>query len=93
MNQIRSIGMTLFGGGLLCLLIAWDKYRSALETARLLVERLEGFELDSVAVPTTTWVMGFVGVVFTVAGLSCLIKWRSEQRSQSNSAQAMLPRN
>ena len=63
------MGAFIFVCSLICLTIAGDKYYSAIATANELAETMPGFNLESVDIPTVTWVCGTIGVMLLVAGV------------------------
>ena len=55
-------------------MIAGDKYYSAIKTAEEISERMPGFQLESVGIPTVTVVCGTIGVMLLVAGVILIAK-------------------
>ena len=74
MQSERSIGIFIFVGSLFCLTIAVDKYYSAMKTADELAKVMQGFEIESVGIPTVTIVCGALGVMLLVAGVILIAK-------------------
>ena len=72
MNQIRSIGVFMIVCSVICVLIAYERYSTAKETAKAVAERLDGVEFVSVGWPTTSIFAATLGVVLLIAGLKCL---------------------
>lgn len=56
-------------GSLFCLIVAADKYYSAILTARELAQQLPGVEFVSVDIPTVSLVCGTLGVMLLVASV------------------------
>ena len=86
MKPLRTTGIFLICCGVICLIIAIERFQSAVLTARKVTEQLEGVEFDSVGIPLQTTVTGFAAVVFFVAGVRLL--W--ESRGSKGKAEAML---
>jgi uncharacterized membrane protein SpoIIM required for sporulation len=74
MQKLRSMGIFIFVCALFCLVVAVDKYYSAVKTAEALTERMPGFVLEQVSIPTVSLVTGFIGVMLLVAGVICVVQ-------------------
>jgi hypothetical protein len=66
------MGIFIVVCGLFCILIGVDKYYSAVKTAEAFAARVASFELESVGIPTETFVCGFFGVMLLVGGSICI---------------------
>lgn len=71
--------------GAICLTIAFERYYSAVQTAKAFADLFEGIEFSSVSIPMVSKVCGVAGVVMLVAGILLLFdtfKGKSEQNDQ-----------
>lgn len=93
MKHLRSIGAFMVGCGILCLVVAYDKYVTAEATAKAVTERLEGVEFEAVGVPIESTVAGFIGVTLLVAGIQCFATWRAIEKQKDNAETAELLQN
>jgi hypothetical protein len=82
MKQLRSIGVFLIVCSILCGLIAYERYRTARNTAMAVAEVIEGIEFVGVTPPLTTVVAGLLGVMLFVAGLKCVFDSSRQPDSQ-----------
>lgn len=83
MKPLRSTGLFLLACSAICLIVAIQKYQSAVATAEKIAEQLEGIEFESVGIPQVSMVMGFIGAVFLVAGIRLLFD-SSQSKPQSD---------
>lgn len=74
MKTSRSAGLFLLACAAICLIVAIQKYQSAVTTAKRIAEQFDGMEFESVATPQVSVVMGFVGAVLLVAGIRLLFE-------------------
>ena len=77
------MGVFIFVCSLICLVIAADKYYSAIATASELSKEIPGFELESVGIPNVTLACGTVGVMLLVA--SVILIFNSFRQIESDS--------
>ena len=77
MNPFRSTGLFLLACSAICLIIAIERYQSAVLTAKTIAEQLDGIEFESVGVPLVSIVMGFVAVVLFAAGIRLVFESRA----------------
>ena len=81
------MGVFIFVCSLICLVIAVDKYYSAIATATVaaseLAKEIPGFELESVGIPNVTLACGTVGVMLLVA--SVILIFNSFRQIESDS--------
>ncbi len=81
------MGVFIFVCSLICLVIAADKYYSAIATATVaaseLAKEIPGFELESVGIPNVTLACGTVGVMLLVA--SVILIFNSFRQIESDS--------
>ena len=81
------MGVFIFVCSLICLVIAADKYYSAIATATVaaseLAKEIPGFELESVGIPNVTLACGTVGVMLLVA--SVILNFNSFRQIESDS--------
>jgi uncharacterized membrane protein len=87
MNKFISTAMFLLACSAICLIVAIERYQSAVFTAKAVAAQLDGVEFESVGIPLISAVMGFVSVVFCVAGMRLLF----EHRRAENQPKGMLP--
>ena len=83
MKQRTSIGAFLIACSAICLIIAIERYYSALATAKQVAEMLEGVEFESVGIPIESIVCGLAGGVMLVAGV-ILIAERNHEPDQTS---------
>ncbi len=87
MNKFISTAVFLLACSAICLIVAIERYQSAVFTAKAIAAQLDGVEFESAGIPLISLVMGFVSVVFCVAGIRLLF----DNRRSGNSAEGMLP--
>jgi hypothetical protein len=75
MKQHRTVGVFLLGCAVVCFLIAWERYHSAVQTAKEIARVLKEIEFESVSTPVETIVSGLLGVAMTVAGLVLIAEY------------------
>lgn len=68
------MGVFIVVCGFFCILIGADKYFSAVKTAEAFAARVTSFELESVGIPTETFVCVFFGVMLVVGGSICVLQ-------------------
>lgn len=83
--QLRSIGLLMMACSLICFLIAYERYVSAVATGRAIAEQLEGVDFVAVRTPWISLVALALGVTLLVAGGSCWWRWFREQRAAEKS--------
>lgn len=71
--MIKKIGLYLGACGILCGLIAYQKYQVKIATAAAVAEMLD-LELVKVPIPIESVVSGFFCVMLVVASGSCLLQ-------------------
>jgi uncharacterized membrane protein len=79
MKPLRSTGVFLICCSAICLIVAVERYQSAVVTGRKIADQLEGIEFESVGIPLVSTVMGFVAIVFLVAGIRLLLESRKSK--------------
>ncbi len=79
MKQHRTVGVFLIGCAVICFLIAWERYYSAVQTAREIARVMPEIEFDSVLTPIETVVSGLLGVTLAVAGVVLIVEYFREK--------------
>jgi hypothetical protein len=80
-DKFRSIGVLLSGASLLCGVIAYEKYRSAVTTAAAFSDAIDGVEFQA-SVPSETWAAGSLCVLLAVAAVRCLVYWYHSNKAE-----------
>jgi|GEM_PF-1631921 len=75
MKQHRTIGVFLLACSVICFLIAWERYHSAVKTAREIARIITEIEYESVSTPIETTVSGLIGVALAVAGVVLIMEY------------------
>lgn len=75
MKQHRTIGVLLLGCAVICFLIAWERYHSAVQTAQEIARVITEIEYESVSTPIETTVSGLLGVALAVAGAVLIMEY------------------
>ncbi|MGB1928107.1 MAG: hypothetical protein ACPHO8_02285 [Mariniblastus sp.] len=75
MKQHRTIGVFLLGCAVICFLIAWERYYSAVQTAQEIARAITEIEYESVSMPIETTVSGLLGVALAVAGIVLITEY------------------
>ena len=84
MIALRTIAIFMIACSAICFAIAFERYYSAVATAKAIADRIEGVEYVAVKMPRASYVCGFTGVVLLIAGLRLLFE--SRHRVSSNDA-------
>jgi hypothetical protein len=84
MKQHRTVGVFLIGSASICFLIAWERYHSAVQTAKEVARALDGIEFESVSTPVETFVAGLLGVAMTVAGVVLIMEYIGNDDKPNN---------
>ncbi|MDA7859158.1 hypothetical protein N9B31_02240 [Mariniblastus sp.] len=79
MKQHRTIGVFLLGCAVICFLIAWERYHSAVQTAQEIARVIKEIEFESVSTPIETIVSGLLGVAMAVAGVVLIMEYIREK--------------
>ncbi len=72
--KLRTIGLFLLACSAICLVIAAERYQSAVQAAKKMMGPIEGFEVKSVSLPLVSSVCGLAGVVLFVAGVRLMFE-------------------
>ena len=75
MKQHRTIGVFLLGCAVICFLITWERYHSAVQTAQEIARVITEIEYESVSTPIETTVSGLLGVALAVAGVVLIMEY------------------
>ena len=84
MKQHRTVGVFLIGSASICFLIAWERYHSAVQTAKEVARALDEIEFESVSTPVETFVAGLLGVAMTVAGVVLIMEYIGNDDKPNN---------
>ena len=66
----------------MCFLIAYERYDSAVKTAKRIAEALES-TYESVRIPEVTLVCGTVGIALLVSGVLCYREYRKQLKLEA----------
>jgi preprotein translocase subunit SecG len=87
MNRFKSTAIFLFACAAICLIIAIERYQSAVATAKTVASQLDGVEYEASGIPLVSTVTGFVAVMFFVAGIRLLLEGRKAKTSSDQMLQ------
>ena len=80
-NQLRVVGFFLLGGAALCGIVSYERYNSAIATAKRFQDVTSDVFADVKAVtPTLVYVAGFLAIVFLSASIQCFILSRKSKQ-------------
>ena len=70
---------------MICFLIAYERYVSAVATGRAIAEQLQGIEFVGVRTPKISLIALGLGVTLLVAGGSCWWQWYRGRQAKDDS--------
>lgn len=85
MHQLRSIGAFTLACSLICFIIAFERYQSAVRSAKAIAAAIDGVEFESTRLPTVSVVAGLAGVALLVAGVRLLFESRRAHKAENMS--------